>query len=118
MNKDYKCDTKKNQTLYKIGLFSQMNKVTIKALRYYDEIGILKPALIEESTGYRYYTSEQLPILHEILALRQMGFSINEIEEVQKGMLVETMLSKKKSRSFKENFRIHNEAFTSRALFK
>ncbi|MGH4138324.1 MerR family transcriptional regulator [Clostridium sp.] len=97
MDNQYRCDIKEKTTLYKIGLFSQMNKVTIKALRYYDEIGILKPALIEEFTGYRYYSSEQLPILHEILALRQMGFSLNEIEKVQNRVSVETILSNKKT---------------------
>ena len=92
MDEKYKCDKNEKITLYKIGLFSQMNKVTIKALRYYDEIGLLKPAHIEEFTGYRYYTSEQLPILHEILALRQMGFSLNEIAKVQEGVSVESIL--------------------------
>ncbi len=66
--------------MYKIGLFSKMNKVTIKALRYYDEIGLLKPALVDEFTGYRYYTAEQMPRLHRILMLKGIGFSINEIE--------------------------------------
>lgn len=96
MDDKYKCQKKEDITLYKIGLFSQMNKVTIKTLRYYDEIGLLKPAHIEEFTGYRYYSSEQLPILHEILALRQMGFSLTEIEKVQKGLSVESILRKKK----------------------
>ena len=53
--------------LYRIGMFSKMNRVTIKALRYYDEVGLLKPAYINEMTGYRYYTSEQLPVIHKIM---------------------------------------------------
>ena len=101
MENQYKCDKKKKTTLYKIGLFSQMNKVTIKTLRHYDEIGLLKPAHIDEFTGYRYYTSEQLPILHEILALRQMGFSLNEIAKVQEGVSVESILIKKKTELLK-----------------
>ncbi len=102
MDNQYKYDKKDNATLYKIGLFSQMNKVTIKTLRYYDEIGILKPAHIDEFTGYRYYTSKQLPILHEILALRQMGFSLNEIVKVQEGAPVESILIKKKTELLKK----------------
>jgi len=102
MDDKYKCDKNEKITLYKIGLFSQMNKVTIKALRYYDEIGLLKPAHIEEFTGYRYYTSEQLPILHEILALRQMGFSLNEIAKVQEGVSVESILINKKTELLKK----------------
>lgn len=102
MEDKYKCDVKEKRTLYKIGLFSQMNKVTIKALRYYDEIGLLKPAYIEALTGYRYYTTEQLAILHEILALRQMGFSLNEIAKVQQGASVETILINKKAELLKK----------------
>ncbi|MEG0295189.1 MAG: MerR family transcriptional regulator [Clostridium sp.] len=86
----------KSMTKYRIGLFSQMNRVTIKALRHYDEIGLLKPSSIDEFTGYRYYTSAQLPILHQILSLRQMGLSLEEIKKVQKGEVVESLLAKKK----------------------
>lgn len=82
--------------MYKIGMFSKMNRVTVKALRYYDEIGLLKPAYIDDFTGYRYYTSEQLPLLHRILTLRQMGFSMEEITEIQKGLPVEKLLYTKK----------------------
>lgn len=81
---------------YKIGMFSKMNRVTIKALRYYDDIGLLKPAQIDDFTGYRYYTSEQLPRLHRILALRQMGFSIDEITEVMRGLSITKLLQTKK----------------------
>lgn len=71
--------------MYRIGLFSKINKVTVKTLRYYDETGLLKPALVDRENGYRYYTSEQLPLLHKILAMRQMGFSIDEITAIMKG---------------------------------
>ncbi|HKL41075.1 MAG TPA: MerR family transcriptional regulator [Clostridia bacterium] len=65
--------------MYQIGEFSKINRVTVKALRYYEKVGLLKPAFIDESNGYRYYSSEQLPKIHRIVALRQMDFSINEI---------------------------------------
>lgn len=97
MDNQYKCDNKDGKTLYKIGLFSQMNKVTIKTLRYYDEIGLLKPAHTDEFTGYRYYTSDQLPLLHEILSLRQMGFSLNEILKVKEGSSIDSILINKKT---------------------
>ncbi|NTV89333.1 MAG: MerR family transcriptional regulator [Clostridiales bacterium] len=71
--------------MYRIGMFSKINKVTIKTLRYYDEAGLLKPAFVDEENGYRYYTSEQLPGLQKILALRQMGFSIDEITAITSG---------------------------------
>lgn len=66
--------------MYKIGVFSKINKVTVKTLRYYDEMGLLKPSFVDAETGYRYYNSTQLPRLHQIMALRKMGFSIDEIQ--------------------------------------
>jgi len=68
--------------MYQIGEFSKINRVTVKALRYYEKVGLLKPAYIDESNGYRYYSSEQLPKIHRIVALRQMGFSIKEISSL------------------------------------
>jgi DNA-binding transcriptional MerR regulator len=66
--------------MYKIGVFSKMNRITVKALRHYDEIGLFKPSHVDEITGYRYYSSSQLPQLHKILALKRIGFSLDEIQ--------------------------------------
>jgi DNA-binding transcriptional MerR regulator len=66
-------------------LFSKLTKTTVKTLRYYDEIGLLKPARIDEGSGYRYYTTDQLQRLHEIVALRQIGLGLEEIREVLTG---------------------------------
>ncbi|OFV70494.1 MerR family transcriptional regulator [Acetobacterium wieringae] len=95
MNETYQCQ-RVETVYYKIGLFSKINRVTIKALRYYDEIGLLPPAFIEETTGYRYYTSSQLPLLHQILALRDMGFTLDEIKQVQGGIPEKELLQKKR----------------------
>lgn len=95
-NNDKQNCKKVEKAKYKIGMFSKMNRVTIKALRYYDDIGLLKPAEIDDFTGYRYYSSEQLPQLHQILALRQMGFSIDEISEIKNGLSIEKLLLLKK----------------------
>ena len=54
--------------MFKIGEFSKFSQVTVKTLRYYDQIGLLKPAEIDRFTGYRYYSASQLPRLHRILA--------------------------------------------------
>jgi len=79
--------------MYKIGLFSKMNKVTVKTLRHYDEIGLLKPSRVDEETGYRYYSSKEILRLHRILALKQIGFSLAEIiEAMEKDMSAERML--------------------------
>lgn len=96
-NEEYGCSDQIQPRLYKIGVFSQMNKITVKALRHYDEIGLLKPYYIDESNGYRYYTSQQLPHLHQILALKEIGFSLEEIKQVMIGASEERLLMKKKS---------------------
>ncbi len=68
--------------MIKIGTFSRISQVSVKTLRYYDEIGLLKPAQIDRYTGYRFYTFEQLPRLNRILALKELGFSLEQIAQV------------------------------------
>jgi effector-binding domain-containing protein len=65
--------------MFKIGDFSRLGRITVKALRYYDEIGLLKPVSVDQFTGYRYYSAEQLPRLNYIAALKDMGLSLEEI---------------------------------------
>lgn len=67
-------------TLVKIGDFARLCRVTVKTLRHYDQIGLLVPAEVDAFTGYRYYSLEQLPRLNRILALRDLGFSLDEIQ--------------------------------------
>lgn len=68
--------------MYRIGLFSQITKTTVKTLRYYDSIGILKPSKIDKFTGYRYYTAKQIDDMYQILLYKQLGLSIKEIKEL------------------------------------
>lgn len=63
----------------KIGDFSQLGQVSVRTLHYYDERGLLKPAEIDDWTGYRFYSVEQLPRLNRILALKDLGFSLDQI---------------------------------------
>ncbi len=58
--------------MFKIGDFSRLSQVTVKALRYYDELGLLKPTHVDRFTGYRYYSATQLPRLNRILALKDL----------------------------------------------
>ncbi|GCE21232.1 MerR family transcriptional regulator [Dictyobacter kobayashii] len=68
--------------MFKIGEFSKLVQVPIPTLRYYDQVGLLKPVEVDGSTGYRYYAASQLPRLHRILALRGLGFSLEQIATV------------------------------------
>lgn len=82
--------------MYRIGMFSKISKTTIKTLRYYDEVGLLKPAMIDDVNGYRYYTSDQLNQLHDIIALRQIGFTVDECIRIVKGGYIDDLLKVRK----------------------
>jgi len=65
--------------MIKIGEFSKLVQVPVATLRYYDQVGLLKPIEVDRYTGYRYYSASQLPRLHRILALKGLGFSLEQI---------------------------------------
>lgn len=65
--------------MLKIGEFAWLSQVTVETLRHYDRIGLLKPAHLDQFNGYRYYSLEQLPHLNRILALKDMGLSLEKI---------------------------------------
>src|SRR5438105_288442 len=71
--------------MFKIGDFSRFSQVAVTALRYYDEVGLLKPCHIDRWTGYRYYSAGQLPRLNRILALKDLGFSLEQIANLLDG---------------------------------
>src|SRR5688572_3328315 len=68
--------------MIKIGEFSKLVQVPVPTLRYYDQLGLLKPVEVDRLTGYRYYSARQLPRLHRILALKGLGFSLEQIGAV------------------------------------
>lgn len=68
--------------MYTIGELSKVVKVSIDALRYYDEIGLLKPHHIDPSSRYRYYSSEQVNEMISIMELKRYGFSLDAIREL------------------------------------
>jgi DNA-binding transcriptional MerR regulator len=65
--------------MFKIGDFSKFSRVSVKMLRHYDRLGLLRPARIDSATSYRYYSADQLPRLNRILALRDLGFTLEQI---------------------------------------
>ncbi|MEW8956868.1 MerR family transcriptional regulator [Clostridium sp.] len=79
--------------MFTIGEFSKINKITTKTLRYYDDIGLLKPEFVDKFTGYRYYSSDQFESIHRIIELKQMGLTLNEITDVmEKKCHIESIL--------------------------
>lgn len=65
--------------MFRIGDFSRFARVSVKMLRHYDEIGLLRPQHVDAFTGYRYYSAEQLPRLNRIILLKDLGFSLETI---------------------------------------
>ena len=68
--------------MLKIGDFSKLSRVSVRMLRHYDAIGLLKPAETDPFTDYRYYSEAQLPVMCRITALRDMGFGLAEIRAI------------------------------------
>ena len=73
MNQQHEyCKEKEQPRLYKIGMFANVNRVTIKTLRYYDEQNLLKPVYVDEENGYRYYKAGQMAQLQRIISLKNI----------------------------------------------
>lgn len=72
----------KAESMFKIREFSQLGQVSVKTLRYYDQLGVLKPAQIDPCTGYRYYTAAQLLRLNRILVFKDLGFTLEQIVQL------------------------------------
>lgn len=71
--------------LMKIGEVAGFFNVSVKAIRVYEKKGIIKPAKVDEQTGYRYYTVDQIQQLNALIELQQLGFSLSEIKKLLDG---------------------------------
>ncbi|MGE7690748.1 MerR family transcriptional regulator [Lysinibacillus sp. NPDC097214] len=69
--------------MYSIGQFSKKTGVSIRTLRYYDEMNLLKPSYISE-TGRRFYENEDIITLQKITGLKTLGFSLKDIQELMR----------------------------------
>ena len=81
--------------MLKIGEFSKMSQLTVKALRFYEKEGLLLPAALDSLTGYRMYETSQLAMAARIRTLRHLGFSLGEIKMLQCGADIRKMLAAK-----------------------
>ena len=68
--------------MFRIGEFSRIAQTAITQLRYYDEIGLFQPEHIDQFTGYRYYRAAQLPDLNRILAMKDLGLTLDQIKRL------------------------------------
>ncbi|MDK1028184.1 MAG: MerR family transcriptional regulator [Anaerolineae bacterium] len=87
--------------MFRIGEFSKIAQVSGRLLRYYDQIGLFKPEHIDKASGYRLYSARQLPDLNRILALKELGLTLEQIAPLVKGAVsqdeLRAMLTLKKS---------------------
>lgn len=95
----------KDKNLLAIGEMAKMNRVSIPTLRLYDEKGLLKPRYVDEETGYRYYDINQNARLDMIAYMKELGMSLNEIDDVfSKGdiRVIEDILHRKKGQIYQQ----------------
>ncbi|HOO61573.1 MAG TPA: MerR family transcriptional regulator [Bacillota bacterium] len=81
--------------MFKIGEFSKLSHLTVKALRFYEKEGLLVPKSVDEWTGYRFYDSSQLEDAMKIRAYRQLGLTIEEIKAISHGANKKVILAAK-----------------------
>ncbi len=80
--------------MFKIGEFSKLTQVSIRMLRHYDEVGLLRPAQVDPQSGYRLYTAWQIPQLNQIIYLRDCGLKIEDIKAALAGGSPAALLAK------------------------
>jgi effector-binding domain-containing protein len=96
--------------MIKIGDFSKLSKISVKTLRYYDEVGLLQPIEVDPSSGYRYYSLDQLPRLNRILALKDLGFSLDQIARaLDEGITLEQMRGMLRLKQAEQTRRVQEE---------
>jgi effector-binding domain-containing protein len=97
--------------MIRIGDFSKLSRVSVKTLRFYDEMGLLKPVEVDRFSGYRYYEYGQLACLNRILALKDLGFALEEIRKLLESDLpAEQLRGMLKLREAESRQRVQEEA--------
>ncbi|MEU9111578.1 MerR family transcriptional regulator [Streptomyces sp. NPDC048483] len=68
--------------MFTIGDFARHGRVSVRMLRHYDATGLLRPAHVDPATGYRYYTAAQLARLNRVIALKDLGFTLQQVRDI------------------------------------
>ncbi|GII00366.1 MerR family transcriptional regulator [Planobispora takensis] len=68
--------------MFSIGDFAQLGRVSIRMLRHYDALGLLRPAHVDPASGYRFYQAAQLARLNRIIALKDLGFTLRQVASI------------------------------------
>jgi len=70
-----------NEDLIGIGRMARLSGLTVKALRYYDRVGLMRPAAVDAATGFRYYSDDQVPAARLVGRLRSMDVPLHDISD-------------------------------------
>lgn len=84
--------------MYLISEVAELHSITKKTLLHYERIGLFMPCKVDPQTGYRYYSYEQFPFLKQIIYLKDLGLSLEEIQELFKDRRFEPLIDKLKTR--------------------
>jgi MerR family transcriptional activator of bmr gene len=97
--------------LYSIGQVSGICGISVQGLRYYDKIGLLKPSVIDESSGYRYYSNRDIRNIKIIQDMKEMGFTLEEIQKLVMSQDMSPVIGalEKKKEEYEERIRNHRE---------
>ncbi|TQM25720.1 MerR family transcriptional regulator [Nocardia bhagyanarayanae] len=68
--------------MFSIGDFARHGRVSVRMLRHYDSIGLLRPDVVDPATGYRFYAAGQLTRLNRIVALKELGFTLEQVRRI------------------------------------
>ena len=68
--------------MFSIGDFARLGRVSVRMLRHYDAIGVLRPAAVDPASGYRFYQADQLRRLNRIIALKDLGFTLEQVSSI------------------------------------
>ena len=72
----------KPEGTFTIGEFARHGRVSVRMLRHYDAMGLLRPACVDRATGYRHYQAGQLADLNRVIALKELGFTLQQVQAV------------------------------------
>ena len=68
--------------MFSIGEFARHGRVSVRMLRHYDAIGLIRPACVDPDTGYRFYQASQLDELNRVIALKDLGFTLQQVQAI------------------------------------
>jgi DNA-binding transcriptional MerR regulator len=77
--------------MFSIGEFARLSGVSIRTLRHYDEIALLRPATVDPDTGYRGYSAAQLGQINRIMALKELGLSLTQVRRLLDGVTLDEL---------------------------